>query len=108
MSSSGSDSSDSDDEMRSRILASCVTAEMIKETEKKVQKVAKELIKVGPYLDIEISEFQYRTLLKILDDYTEKFFEFREPKKKTNKRLEEQESLFNECPSHKLSKSLLI
>ena len=46
---SSSDSSDDDDQMRSRLLASCVSAEMIKTAEAKIDKVKTEIVKVGPY-----------------------------------------------------------
>ena len=46
-SSSSDSSSDSDDEMRSRLLAACVTSEMIKESSKKISKIKDQIIKVN-------------------------------------------------------------
>ena len=102
---SSSSSSESDDEMRSKILASCVTAQMVKATAKKVDLVKQQMIKVGPYNDIELSKLQLAKLILILDHYTEETFHFREPKKRTNQRLADQERIFEECANHKMSKS---
>ena len=64
------------------------------------------LIKVGPYEDIELSPQQYKRLADLLQELSEKTFDFREPKKKTNKRLAAQDKLFDECPSLRMSKFL--
>jgi len=97
--SSSSSDSDSDDEMRSRLLAACVSAEMIKESSKIMSKIKEKIIKVGPYEDIELSPQQYKRIGELLQELSEQTFDFREPKKKTNKRLLEQDRMFNECPS---------
>lgn len=102
---SSSDSSESDDEMRSRLLAVCVTTDMIKESNKKMSKIKDDLIKVGPYEDIELSKKQYQMLGKLIMQLSEDSFEFKEPKKKTNKRLADQERIFEECPNLRLISS---
>ncbi|CBY12195.1 unnamed protein product [Oikopleura dioica] len=102
--SSSSSDSDSDDEMRARLLAACVSAEMIKESSKKMSKIKDKIIKVGPYEDIELSPQQYKRVAELLQELSDLTFDFREPKKKTNKRLLEQERIFDECPSLRMSK----
>ena len=61
-----------------------------------------------PSPDIELSKLQFNRLVKMLNDFTEQTFEFREPKKKTNKRLADQERIFDECSNHRLGKSRSI
>merc|ERR1711892_1560684 len=86
-----SDSSSSDDyEMRKRLMETVVTASAIQK-EVRVEKKRKEetnLVKVGFFKDIELSKRQIELLARMLAEFTDMSLEFREPKKKTNKRLE--------------------
>merc|ERR1711935_540539 len=87
--SSDSSSSD-DDEMRKRLMETVVTASAIQK-EVRVEKKRKEetnLVKVGFFKDIELSKRQIELLARMLAEFTDMSLEFREPKKKTNKRLE--------------------
>merc|ERR1711962_1651146 len=88
---SSSDSSDSsDDEMRKRLMETVVTAKTIaKEVKNEKSREKSSLIKVGPYGDIELSRQQIDLLIKMIEQFTDNTIEFREPKKKTNARLEE-------------------
>lgn len=101
MSSSSSDS-DSDEEMRARLLDAVICPKSFKSTETKIKKAQDAKIKVGPYEDIELSRMEYKRVGEILAKYTDDFFEFREPKSKTNKRLEAQENIFRFCPNHRI------
>ena len=101
MSSSSSDS-DSDEEMRARLLDAVICPKSFKSTESKIKKAQDAKIKVGPYEDIELSRMEYKRVGEILAKYTDDFFEFREPKSKTNKRLEAQENIFRFCPNHRI------
>ena len=108
MSSSSSDSDSSDDEMRARLLDAVVCPKALKATENKIKKAEAAKIKVGPYEDIELSRMEYRKVGEILAQFTENYFEFREPKSKTNKRLEAQENLFLLCPNHRIGNYLMF
>ena len=67
-----------------------------------------EIVTVGPYKDIELSKLQFERLIEILNKFTEKTFDFREPKNKTNKRLADQQRIFEECPNHRLGMAQFI
>ena len=88
--------------MRARLLDAVVCPKALKATENKIKKAEAAKIKVGPYEDIELSRMEYRKVGEILAQFTENYFEFREPKSKTNKRLEAQENLFLLCPNHRI------
>jgi len=75
--SSSSSESESDDEMKSRLLESVTTLEKIKQNTIKEKNIKINLIKVGPYGDIELSKQQINCLVKILNNYTDKTLDFR-------------------------------
>ena len=77
MSSSSSDTDSSDDEMRKRLLESVTTVEKLQNDSTKEGKIKQELIKVGPYNDIELSKQQIQLLINILNRYTENLMDFR-------------------------------